>query len=870
MVDGVNNVHSSSNEDPKKKILTEPLKASKIEISMVSADALKEDIELKGWAIESSGPDLVNNKKERKKAIKMRRDALREELDISKRNARRLAKNDVKSDIAEEIVTRSTYYIDEEEYNKAVAKDPNGHHVLLDDKYKKVLNSRMFDEVYEGRKRDKQGNIVEEGKLNSDKLKSFALELVGEDDYKLDLDENVAGAAQTGLTNKKGKVRRKDARILRHMFRDMGFAYEKDKTAGKRALHVAKNMAMGAATGALISPVVSEVTGWLGVSGAVKGVVDGFVVGQVSGTVSGTVNGIVNGKADYSGSVDYTADYGGSVDYNAEYGGSVDYGGSVNYGGSVDYGGSVNYGGSVDYGGSVNYGGSVDYGGSFDYGGSADYGGSVNYGGSVDSTAYYIENGKVIGSDTQTYEYGGSFDYGGSIDYGGSVNYGGSVDYGGSVNYGGSVDYGGSVNYGGSVDYGGSVNYGGSVDYGGSVNYGGSADYGGSVNYGGSVDYHGNVSGRVDYNGQVSGSADYKGSVDYSAEYSADYTAEYTKDYKAEYKKEYKADYNTKPSWGQRMKTGALSGALGAGLSSLVTMWKINDIKNPPTVDVLQGGSVDEFVDKQLVGSVKGKTSRAIAKKLFELDVDPQVLKDAIKDAMGKNTGKRLTENELFQVYQKMKNLQQQPVQQEEAPDMPEITPAPLIVPEADLDDIEIEPVPIQPATVEETQPAEEVAEDCEATAEPIMKDQAAPEKHIDIRGKFLYDAIAKAYDIKDQDDLNDAIGIVKEKHNISQAERKKNKWIADLYLEEQLKVGEKTYNLNKDLKREDILDIPKDQFKPGEGSKGHKTPTIQVEAGGKVTLSCDGQIRTYDTYLQAQKAADFYNKNGYFEEDMQ
>ena len=742
MVDGVNNVHSSSNEDPKKKILTEPLKASKIEISMVSADALKEDIELKGWAIESSGPDLVNNKKERKKAIKMRRDALREELDISKRNARRLAKNDVKSDIAEEIVTRSTYYIDEEEYNKAVAKDPNGHHVLLDDKYKKVLNSRMFDEVYEGRKRDKQGNIVEEGKLNSDKLKSFALELVGEDDYKLDLDENVAGAAQTGLTNKKGKVRRKDARILRHMFRDMGFAYEKDKTAGKRALHVAKNMAMGAATGALISPVVSEVTGWLGVSGAVKGVVDGFVVGQVSGTVSGTVNGIVNGKADYSGSVDYTADYGGSVDYNAEYGGSVDYGGSVNYGGSVDYGGSVNYGGS--------------------------------------------------------------------------------------------------------------------------------ADYGGSVNYGGSVDYHGNVRGRVDYNGQVSGSADYKGSVDYSAEYSADYTAEYTKDYKAEYKKEYKADYNTKPSWGQRMKTGALSGALGAGLSSLVTMWKINDIKNPPTVDVLQGGSVDEFVDKQLVGSVKGKTSRAIAKKLFELDVDPQVLKDAIKDAMGKNTGKRLTENELFQVYQKMKNLQQQPVQQEEAPDMPEITPAPLIVPEADLDDIEIEPVPIQPATVEETQPAEEVAEDCEATAEPIMKDQAAPEKHIDIRGKFLYDAIAKAYDIKDQDDLNDAIGIVKEKHNIYQAERKKNKCIADLYLEEQLKVGEKTYNLNKDLKREDILDIPKDQFKPGEGSKGHKTPTIQVEAGGKVTLSCDGQIRTYDTYLQAQKAADFYNKNGYFEEDMQ
>ena len=318
------------------------------------------------------------------------------------------------------------------------------------------------------------------------------------------------------------------------------------------------------------------------------------------------------------------------------------------------------------------------------------------------------------------------------------------------------------------------------------------------------------------------------------------------------------------------MKTGALSGALGAGLSSLVTMWKINDIKNPPTVDVLQGGSVDEFVDKQLVGSVKGKTSRAIAKKLFELDVDPQVLKDAIKDAMGKNTGKRLTENELFQVYQKMKNLQQQPVQQEEAPDMPEITPAPFIVPEAELDDIEIEPVPIQPAAVEETQPAEEVTEDCEATAEPIMKDQAAPEKHIDIRGKFLYDAIAKAYDIKDQDDLNDAIGIVKEKHNISQAERKKNKWIADLYLEEQLKVGEKTYNLNKDLKREDILDIPKDQFKPGEGSKGHKTPTIQVEAGGKVTLSCDGQVRTYDTYLQAQKAADFYNKNGYFEEDMQ
>ena len=319
------------------------------------------------------------------------------------------------------------------------------------------------------------------------------------------------------------------------------------------------------------------------------------------------------------------------------------------------------------------------------------------------------------------------------------------------------------------------------------------------------------------------------------------------------------------------MKTGAVSGALGGALSSLITVWKINDIKNPPTVDVLQGGSVDEFVDKKLVHSVKGKASRAIAKKMFELNIDPQVMKDAIRDAMGENTGKRLTENELYQVYQRLKAMKEQPVQQEQVPDLPEIEPVPLIIPEANLGDIEIEPVPIQPAEVEEAAAADEVADDCEATAEPIMKEQAAPEKHIDIRGKLLYDAVAKAYDIKDQGDLNEAIGIVKEKHNISQAERKKNKWIADLYLEDHLKVGDKTYNLNKDLKREDILDVPKDKFDvPGEGSKGHKTPTIQVEAGGKVTLSCDGEVRTYATYLQAQKAADFYNKNGYFEEDMQ
>ena len=65
MVDGVNNVHSSSNEDPKKKILTEPLKASKIEISMVSADALKEDIDLdskitKLKELKYSNKDIVN------------------------------------------------------------------------------------------------------------------------------------------------------------------------------------------------------------------------------------------------------------------------------------------------------------------------------------------------------------------------------------------------------------------------------------------------------------------------------------------------------------------------------------------------------------------------------------------------------------------------------------------------------------------------------------------------------------------------------------------------------------------------------------------------------------------------------------------
>ena len=363
MVDGVNNVHFSG-EDPKKKKLAEPLPLAPLEINLVSDEKLKEDMMLKGISIERiepDGPDIVENKDDRKKAIKMQRKAIREDLDVSRRAAKRLAKNDIMSAVAEEVVNRSTYYIDEEAYNKAVAQDPDGHHVLLDEKYKKVLNQRLFDSAFEGRQRDKKGNLINEGTLNSDKLKQMAIDLVGDDDYKLDLDENKAGAAMAGLTNKKGNVRRKDARILRHMFRDMGFAYEKDKTAAKRALAVGKAAAMGAASGALVGPVVSEITGWLGLSGTVGGVVSGFVTGQVSGKVAGFVEGQISGKADYAGTADYKADYSGSVDYSgsADYSGSVDYSGSADYSGSVDYSGQTGFSGSADYSGSVDYSGHI-------------------------------------------------------------------------------------------------------------------------------------------------------------------------------------------------------------------------------------------------------------------------------------------------------------------------------------------------------------------------------------------------------------------------------------------------------------------------------------------------------------------------------
>jgi len=907
MVDEVKKVQVTGLDEPKKLKKKEPAEVKVGNIEIVKEDKVKEDVALKGFTIEREAkedePAFADDKDAQKIEVKKRTNELRKELEISKRHAKRLAKSDVQSEVAGERIDRNNFYLDDAEYEKAMQDNPDGHHVNLT-KYKKVLEKRPFDAAFEGRKRDpKTGEITDFGKLNQDRLKQIARDWAGEDDNKLDLDENVAGAASAGLTNKKGRVRRKDARIYRHMFRDMGFNIEKDKTELKRGLHVLKSAGMGAASGALLGPVMSELTGLLGVKGTVAGVASGYVTGYVEGAVTGKTG--FKGKTDYTagfkGQTDYTAGFKGQTDYTAGYNGnvngSVDYnaGYSGNVGGSVDYnaGYNGNVGGSVDYnaGYSGNVGGSVDYnaGYSGNVGGSVDYnagyngnvGGSADY--SVDSTAYYIQNGKVVATDTQTatgsvdYNAGYSGNVGGSVDYnaGYSGNVGGSVDYnaGYSGNVGGSVDYnaGYSGNVGGSVDYnaGYNGNVGGSVDYnaGYSGNVGGSVDYNAGYNgtVSGSADYQGTVSGKADYAGQVSGKADYAGKADYTA----DYKAKFDKDYKADYK----ADYNAKPSWGKRMLNGGITGFVGGAVSGVLTMGKVNDIKRPPTVDVLQGRSVDEVVQNRLVNGVKGKTSQAIMKKIFESGASDDVIKKEIRAAMGRNTGKRLTEAELFQAYKNIKEqmapepeepVVETPIAEEPTPTTPTIPVTPIVIED---EVVEEEPLP----TVEDivAPAAADAVEDdnCTAEAKPVDKKQDAPEMHIDIRGKYLYDAVAKGYNIKKQTDLYDAIGQIKEKHNISQGERSKNKGIADLYLEETIQAGGTTYKLNKNLKREDIKDIPKADFAPGETSRTHKKAQITVQAG-KVTLSCNGEVREYSSYIQAQNAADYYNKHGKFPED--
>lgn len=180
----------------------------------------------------------------------------------------------------------------------------------------------------------------------------------------------------------------------------------------------------------------------------------------------------------------------------------------------------------------------------------------------------------------------------------------------------------------------------------------------------------------------------------------------------------------------------------------------------------------------------------------------------------------------------------------EQAPIAP--TPVGLAVPQADIPD--------QIAPIGAVTPVD----DCSATAEKDPK-SLEPVETFQVGRLNLSDIIAKKYGIKDGDDLYDAVGVVKGWHGISEADRHKNIYIAELGLRDKVELDNgKVYNYVQGVERKDIDPNTAPDVK-GEGYGRYAR--VEVVAG-KVTLSCDGSVYHYDSYDLAVKVADFFNKN--------
>ena len=169
----------------------------------------------------------------------------------------------------------------------------------------------------------------------------------------------------------------------------------------------------------------------------------------------------------------------------------------------------------------------------------------------------------------------------------------------------------------------------------------------------------------------------------------------------------------------------------------------------------------------------------------------------------------------------------------------------------------------------------------CKAEAEKDVKTEDAYKRVLDMKGKLLYDAIAKAYGITDPKELYEAIGIVKGWHGISQAERSKNIWIAHLGLKGalEIKMRDKNGKVIRDengqpkmkrfelqeFKRDDVDDYEKTD-KPGVYRE--RIPATVEVVGGKLVVYCpdgggSGEVQgVYSSYEDAKLAAQYYNSH--------
>ena len=362
-----------------------------------------------------------------------------------------------------------------------------------------------------------------------------------------------------------------------------GLDKEKDKLAGKKALHVLTAGLKGAGIGFAMGALGEAFACMPKVNASYAGIL------QYGGTLA--VNGVVQNagiKYNHDGTVDYS--HNGTVGY--QHNGTVDYShnGTVGYqhNGTVDYthNGTVGYqhNGSVDW----NASGSVGY----QHNGSVDWNASGSVGYQHNGTVGYQHNGSVDWSASGTVEStwekweNGVLDDHGTIEKpwqaNGTENYTASGNVGYTAN--GTVDYNvsGSTGYtaNGTVDY----NVSGSTGYTASGTVGYQAN--GSVGYqaNGQVGYQAN--GQVGYqaNGQVGYQAN--GQVGYHAEGTAYGDVEYNtkEEYKGE--KEYKGTTTArhKFDWSVPLKAAAMGFVTGA-IGGLITMKNVKYNGGGPEIE---------------------------------------------------------------------------------------------------------------------------------------------------------------------------------------------------------------------------------------------------------------------------------------------
>ena len=279
--------------------------------------------------------------------------------------------------------------------------------------------------------------------------------------------------------------------------------------------------------------------------------------------------------------------------------------------------------------------------------------------------------------------------------------------------------------------------------------------------------------------------------------------------------------------------------AVGAGVGKLASKTAhVNTVQTAAAgvdgtaavVEDIATSITDLSVDSSNVATAAGGAAGAIGGLVFGL----ATMKKNIKD-YGEGD---VTQTEQARQYVSEKPAEEEPVQED------------------------IQPVDIPEEELEETPDDDEDQEsDCKAIAEPYTETVYADVQTYDIRGKELYHAIQLAYNIPSKD-MHAAVGLIKEKHNISQKDRNKNVGMSYLNLEKEITINGRTYT------RDDNFDVNKvrnvtDYGQNYRNSQGYN-PTKIKKDHGKVTLSCSGQIlKEYDTVEEAQAAADYYNQNG-------